>query len=694
MGTQHATVTLMHCFPFRLTALAALALWGSAVLAERYTLPLFVTSTAPGTTQGVLRIVNDTEESGSVQIHAIDDAGLRHGPATFMLNAGTAAEFDASDLASGNATKGLSPGLGTLPGDVRLEIESDLAIVPLAYVRAADGTLSAMHDTVRAAAAAGGGSAYRYEVPIFNAASDVTQESRLRLINPGDQPAAVTIDGRDDRGAEATGGTVRLTLPGGGARTLTAQQLEAGVTEEAALTGRLGAGVGRWRLSIWSDRLIQVVNVVSATAGYLNNLSTTAVPGAAPADHEAFSERFSSSGIEFRRGDGVFTITASATDRFQEAGESEGVAYSSAGSFRYQSIRGDAGLVTLLYDDGDVCRTDLYFESPMDGRFATRCTGSNSPEGVWSGGSWVAVDRGETMPEDPTEMVRERDCQVGLIVRRGEACTYPDTAAEFSVNTRGTGRFLDNLAGIRIDVQDETIDGRVYDFRAEHEADGEWRIERVAGMTDEPSFATASNPGDQTYVAGTAIDPLTLPEATGGNGGLTYTLSPEVPGLTFIASMRQLTGTPTAFGTYAMTYTVTDGDGDTDTLSFTITVVEADNTEGDGETGGDDDAAVSIGRSSCSAVRTGPTTVLVAVIGYVEAQRAASGVRVVGFVGDVLVGAQFLGDIQAGGTRNYAISGEIIFTGSELTCTSRVYFLLAAPIRGAGSTGVDLEAQF
>ena len=39
--------------------------------------------------------------------------------------------------------KGLSEGLGTLSGDVRLEIETDLQIVPSAYVRAADGTLGA-----------------------------------------------------------------------------------------------------------------------------------------------------------------------------------------------------------------------------------------------------------------------------------------------------------------------------------------------------------------------------------------------------------------------------------------------------------------------------------------------------------------------------------------------------------------------
>lgn len=475
-----AAVTRSHGFPNRFSALAVLALWGSAALAGHYTLPLFVTSTMPGTAQGVLRIVNGSGVSGSVGIHAIDDAGTRYGPATFTLDAGTAVEFDASDLASGNAMKGLSPGLGVLSGDVRLEIETDLAIVPLAYVRAADGTLSAMHDTVRAGVAAGGGGGYRYEVPIFNAAADVTQESRLRLINPGDQPAAITIEGRDDTGAEATGGTVQLTLPAGGARTLTAQQLEAGDTDamgqagatgeadEAALTGRLGAGVGRWRLSVSSDRLIRVVNVVSASAGYLFNLSTTAMVGAAPTGHGAFNERFGSGGIRFRSRDDLSTLTLPAADRFRETGESEGAPSTRGGSFRYEPIRADAGLVTLLYDDGDVCRTNLYFESPADGRFASRCTGAGSPGGYWTGGSWITVDRDAVTPEDPTGMAQEGDCFPGLLVRMGDTCTYPGTDDEFSINVRGRGQFLARLAGIRIDIRDETIDGRVYDFRATH----------------------------------------------------------------------------------------------------------------------------------------------------------------------------------------------------------------------------------
>ena len=126
-------------------------------------MPLFVTSTESGAATGLVRILNVTDKAGTVQIHAVDDAGTRTGPATFTLNASAAAEFTAADLAAGNAALGLTGGVGTVAGDARLEIETDLEVVPLAYVRAPDGTLSVMHDTVRAGSSSGG--THRYLVP-------------------------------------------------------------------------------------------------------------------------------------------------------------------------------------------------------------------------------------------------------------------------------------------------------------------------------------------------------------------------------------------------------------------------------------------------------------------------------------------------------------------------------------------------
>ena len=91
-----------------------------------------------------------------------------------------------------------------------------------------------------------------------------------------------------------------------------------------------------------------------------------------------------------------------------------------------------------------------------------------------------------------------------------------------------------------------------------------------------PSFGDAEV-ADQTYTVGAGIEPLELPAATGGDGELTYALSPAVPGLSFAAATRTLSGTPSEAGTHAMTYTATDADDNTDaadaaTLTFTITV--------------------------------------------------------------------------------------------------------------------------
>ena len=92
-----------------------------------------------------------------------------------------------------------------------------------------------------------------------------------------------------------------------------------------------------------------------------------------------------------------------------------------------------------------------------------------------------------------------------------------------------------------------------------------------------PSFSEAI--ADQTYTVGEAIAQLTLPAASGGNGELTYSLEPAVPGLSFDPAARTLSGTPTSAGSYALEYRVEDGDANTAAsdgamLTFTVTVEE------------------------------------------------------------------------------------------------------------------------
>ncbi len=100
-----------------------------------------------------------------------------------------------------------------------------------------------------------------------------------------------------------------------------------------------------------------------------------------------------------------------------------------------------------------------------------------------------------------------------------------------------------------------------------------WNIKVYGHMSgDTPTFNSWTIP-DKNYVPGIAVKE-TLPEATAGNGELTYSLSPlSLPvGLTFSETDRVISGTPTAVSSGSYTYTVTDEDGDTDELIFTIRV--------------------------------------------------------------------------------------------------------------------------
>ena len=95
-----------------------------------------------------------------------------------------------------------------------------------------------------------------------------------------------------------------------------------------------------------------------------------------------------------------------------------------------------------------------------------------------------------------------------------------------------------------------------------------------------PTFGAAQVPA-QRYMQDVEIAPLALPAATGGNGALTYTLTPVLPeGLTYTppgdaAGGGVLAGTPAVpVAPAAWTLAATDADGDTATLTFTVEVVD------------------------------------------------------------------------------------------------------------------------
>ncbi len=244
----------------------------AALAQNEYDLPL-VTPASNLQQQGFVRIINRSARTGTVRVHAIDDRGERFGPADLELDANESVQFNSGDLERGNARVGLSPGVGEGTGNWRLELSTDLDIEPLAYIRTSDGFLTDMHDVaVGEEVATPDGRSMRYRVPIFNPGSNLSLQSRLRLVNRGERAADIVITALDARGNPPPEGEVSLNLPAGAARMLSAQQLEEG---DAELTGRFGKGQGKWQLTVTSPTPVQVMNLMQTRSGHLANLSTS-----------------------------------------------------------------------------------------------------------------------------------------------------------------------------------------------------------------------------------------------------------------------------------------------------------------------------------------------------------------------------------------------------------------------------------
>ena len=228
-----------------------------------HTVPLFPAAGDPDGRQGFVRVVYRADRAGTVTIAAIDDAGQHHGSATLALPAGATAPFNSDDLEQGNPDKGLTGAVGAGTGDWRLALTADVDIDVYAYIRHTDGFVTSMHDAAPVLGT-------RHRIAFLNPGGNRAQVSSLRLVNPGEQSASVTIAARDDHGA-SPGGMVRLTIPAGAARTYTAAQLEEG---SPGLRGALGDGAGKWRLAVTSDRPISAMSLLASPTGHLTNLST------------------------------------------------------------------------------------------------------------------------------------------------------------------------------------------------------------------------------------------------------------------------------------------------------------------------------------------------------------------------------------------------------------------------------------
>ena len=233
--------------------------------ADIYRLPM-LPSASDALRAGMVRIVNHSDESGRVAVTAIDDSGLAFGPIVLEVEAGQAIGFSSTDLERGNDALGIATGIGGGQGDWRLVLDTSLDIEPLAYVHTSAGFVDSLHDVVPRRS-------FYHRVTLLAPDNGLPDGSAVRLINPTDAGAEVTIFGVDDENALAPG-RVSIVLAAGAARTVTARELENGAV---GLQGRLGDGAGDWQLLVFTNAAIEAMTLLDTASGPLANLSSARV---------------------------------------------------------------------------------------------------------------------------------------------------------------------------------------------------------------------------------------------------------------------------------------------------------------------------------------------------------------------------------------------------------------------------------
>ena len=249
----------------RLESSATVFPHASAARGSGRSVPFFPSASDALGRQGFVRVINHTAVAGKVTIGAFDDEGASYGPLTLSVGTGETVHFDSGDLEDGNGGMGLSGSTGPGEGNWRLELESELDIEILSYIRTADGFLTAMQDTVPVEDG-------RHRVATFNPGSNASQVSLLRLVNPGDEDVEVSIAGVDDRGTSPADEGATAWIPAGASRVYTAAELESGNAQ--GLEGSIGNGAGKWRLVVESGQPVVAMSLLSSPTGHMTNLST------------------------------------------------------------------------------------------------------------------------------------------------------------------------------------------------------------------------------------------------------------------------------------------------------------------------------------------------------------------------------------------------------------------------------------
>ncbi len=148
-----------------------------------------------------------------------------------------------------------------------------------------------------------------------------------------------------------------------------------------------------------------------------------------------------------------------------------------------------------------------------------------------------------------------------------QAGDWDGDGISFPTNPMGAGK----IGGLRFRLTGIGTDNRVNRNFASIPADAN---HKVRGQQTVPSFGSTASPS-HSWLKGNAVSQA-LPAATGGDGGVTYSIEESLPaGLSFAAATRTISGTPTAAQAAAnYTLAATDADGDKATLRFSLEIEE------------------------------------------------------------------------------------------------------------------------
>ena len=296
--------------------------------------------------------------------------------------------------------------------------------------------------------------------------------------------------------------------------------------------------------------------------------------GFAPADLQEFRERVAGSRIMLSGGVvAPYQFTVDGSRLVDEKGIAADYAYSRTGP--------NTGTLTVL---GDLVfdLPECFGQTRLELVFTSRFSGTGTIPPAFPGQAGCSAEFQIEGVSAPSFEDRSIDGLRLIENRTITRITLPeatggDAPLVYSLSpSLPAGLTFDPATRVLSGTPTEAAPARTYTYTAT-DADGDtarltFTIEVVADAA--PRFEVRTIDA-RSFVVDEAITRITLPEATGGDAPLVYSLSPSLPaGLTFDPATRVLSGTPTeAAPARTYTYTATDADGDTARLTFTIEVV-------------------------------------------------------------------------------------------------------------------------